>query len=971
MKNQRLFPHVLFVIPFLLFIVMSSSVHAVDDSDNDGVINTEDNCPTTPNGPVYGSCFGGAHDGEACTSDDHCAKEIGDPFVCNMNQEDEDRDGIGNVCDNCPTIGNPTQGNADGDSYGDVCDTCTDTDEDGYGDPGFAHNTCPTDNCPTVPNGPDLGTCLGTNHACRVLEECDGAACDVYQGDIDGDGIGDVCEDDVDGDGVLDDQDNCRYLPNSDQADNDGDGIGNICDNCPDNVNQGQENYDKDSYGDACDLCTDDDGDGFGDPGYPVNTCPLDNCPVVANIDQADGDGDGVGEACDFCPGYYNPLQNDSDGDLVGDECDNCLNDKNHGQLDTDGDGVGDECDNCLSVTNGPLAGTCIAGDNTMIGQPCTSNDMCSIDNGICGQKNQEDLDHDGLGDVCDNCPGRPNGLINGWCVRNEGYDGYFNGSSWDCWDDVQCGEGFNCSLNQTDTDTDGIGDACDNCAYLINADQRDIDNDNIGDACDIHDGFKGHYEAGADCGGIADQACPTPCIPFYINGRSSDKIDLVFVPDADYNGNFTLFLQHVDDLIFNEYGITSPIDANMDKFNFYYMAQEGDATNGCGGELPDAFDNSQCDLANAVVILHRASFGDCTARSFQFTAEGDNSGRAFIHESGHAVFKLKDEYEDNSTPCTGYEQNDTDGGPANIWSSKVNCQSDALSQGWNPSDCDEFCDNNICCGDGWWRLDDGAGQIMINNNNGFGKASLRRVNWILAEYPRLPWWNSSQAQEETNNEKTVKVFLRFLNGEISYLRTRIGYGSPMDYRVQGEDFIVSLKKYDGTPIYQFGIYDPRTIQAEAGSPYGGILDDVTFSVVFPFYKSLKIVEIADSSGNLMMNVDVADEVILFCDLHPDDIECQQDSDGDGINDDADQCQDSDMNTLVTLDNCNTGVSNKLLDDGCTLSDLIAQCAEKAKNHGAFVSCIAHLTNSWKKAGIISEEQKDSIQQCAAKAEIQ
>ncbi|WP_422103751.1 thrombospondin type 3 repeat-containing protein [Winogradskyella sp.] len=59
------------------------------DDDNDGILNSEDNCP-----------------------DDH-----------NPNQEDADNDGVGNACDNCINDANPNQSDTDGDGIGDVCDT--------------------------------------------------------------------------------------------------------------------------------------------------------------------------------------------------------------------------------------------------------------------------------------------------------------------------------------------------------------------------------------------------------------------------------------------------------------------------------------------------------------------------------------------------------------------------------------------------------------------------------------------------------------------------------------------------------------------------------------------------------------------------------------------------------------------------------------------------------------------------------
>lgn len=127
---------------------------------------------------------------------------------------------------------------------------------------------------------------------------------------------------DGDEDDLWDENDAC--------TDVDGDGFGNpgfpqnTCaeDNCPSAWNAGQGDADSDSTGDECDECTDIDDDGFGDPGFPANTCTIDNCPDLPNPAQSDPDGDGLGAACDNCPDVANATQRDGDGDGMGDACD-------------------------------------------------------------------------------------------------------------------------------------------------------------------------------------------------------------------------------------------------------------------------------------------------------------------------------------------------------------------------------------------------------------------------------------------------------------------------------------------------------------------------------------------------------------------------------------------------------------------------------------------------------------------------
>jgi hypothetical protein len=48
----------------------------------------------------------------------------------------------------------------------------------------------------------------------------------------------------------------------------------------------------------------------------------------------------------------------------------------------------------------------------------------------------------------------------------------------------------------------------------------------------------------------------------------------------------------------------------------------------------------------------------------------------------------------------------------------------------------------------------------------------------------------------------------------------------------------------------------------------------------------------------------------------------------------------------------------------------IAACAANAKNHGKFVSCVAHLTNDWMEEELITAEEKGAIMSWAAKSDI-
>jgi len=90
-------------------------------------------------------------------------------------------------------------------------------------------------------------------------------------------------------------------------------------------------------------------------------------------------------------------------------------------------------------------------------------------------------------------------------------------------------------------------------------------------------------------------------------------------------------------------------------------------------------------------------------------------------------------------------------------------------------------------------------------------------------------------------------------------------------------------------------------------------------------------------------------------------------SDADGVPDGVDSCIGSDARAKVILGSCDSAVDNIVFADGCSISDVLARCSVDARNHGAYVSCIAHTTNELRTAGDITDAGKGAIQSCAAR----
>ncbi|KXJ22636.1 Thrombospondin-3 [Exaiptasia diaphana] len=212
----------------------------------------------------------------------------GDGHFCG---QDTDRDGIPDLAlnctameckaDNCPYKSNPNQNDLDRDGRGDTCDD--DIDGDGIRNE--------IDNCPRIPNPTQRDSDRD-----NLGNDCDNCPYrkNPVQGDLDQDGLGDACDSDIDGDAVPNNYDNCKSVYNPEQKDTDRDRLGDACDNCPTVKNRWQRDTDGDSLGNECDKNVDEDKDGVDDS--------IDNCLKVSNPGQIDNDDDGIGNKTPCCP---------------------------------------------------------------------------------------------------------------------------------------------------------------------------------------------------------------------------------------------------------------------------------------------------------------------------------------------------------------------------------------------------------------------------------------------------------------------------------------------------------------------------------------------------------------------------------------------------------------------------------------------------------------------------------------------
>jgi hypothetical protein len=120
-------------------------------------------------------------------------------------------------------------------------------------------------------------------------------------------------------------------------------------------------------------------------------------------------------------------------------------------------------------------------------------------------------------------------------------------------------------------------------------------------------------------------------------------------------------------------------------------------------------------------------------------------------------------------------------------------------------------------------------------------------------------------------------------------------------------------------------------------------------------------------NGDLTHNVSSPDDLTheLFLDIG-----WFPDADLDGVDSGVDCEPNSIQTATIVIDGIDTGVPNQMFDNGCTMSDLIADAAAASNNHGQFVNKVSTLANGWKKTGLITPAQKDAIVTAAGESDL-
>jgi hypothetical protein len=192
--------------------------------------------------------------------------------------------------------------------------------------------------------------------------------------------------------------------------------------------------------------------------------------------------------------------------------------------------------------------------------------------------------------------------------------------------------------------------------------------------------------------------------VPVYTVGDVDTKMNAVFIPDADMTGNLTLFYTHVARDIDSAFHREDWVRRFPYSYNFFinpFSGTAGDYNLGTPHVYPS--NSASLSFAQVKIILHSSTRRDFRDGSNYVGTEYYNRG-TILHETGHALYNMADEYEGGSH----WQNADL----PNNWSSLAGAQSAAPGVGKTAADAVKIGT------DPWWKLCNGDCMMLRTGLN-------------------------------------------------------------------------------------------------------------------------------------------------------------------------------------------------------------------------------------------------------------
>lgn len=248
-------------------------------------------------------------------------------------------------------------------------------------------------------------------------------------------------------------------------------------------------------------------------------------------------------------------------------------------------------------------------------------------------------------------------------------------------------------------------------------------------------------------------QADPNEPVAIYTRDRSDKAIDVVLIP-VDYDGtpgrSYRDFVSDARGLVVNGYLAHPEVTDQRSKWNFYANPVAGGLTqvivsgNVASQSVTEPLNWSHISpLADVVGYVHHnvnwrdfAVFND--TGTAHFTLQAWTPG-TIMHETGHAVFGLDDEYCCDGGQTTAAWPHD------NLFDDLASCQTSATAHGVAAASCTQLSGTNGFCGgvdaagkpvlggtNGKWRQDTAGDLMSCGGNVGAagGVLDAARIRW-------------------------------------------------------------------------------------------------------------------------------------------------------------------------------------------------------------------------------------------------